>query len=183
MFSRPVPRSKLLPQTLLGPGKHPNQADKFHRRIHNQGHVLFPRVKPGTRTTANRLDDPLGRDGPAPFSMTVIRRGSVCLHAFAAPSRFFRKPDDMIGPRKHGTQPSGVRETGRTPGSVSRSSGWLAEECFFAVGIFGQGREWGGNCTVASIDQRACCSRLPIVVCLQCEKTISPVEFAGNSFH
>jgi hypothetical protein len=71
----------------------------------------------------------------------------------------------------------------RTPGSVSRSSGWIAEECFFAVGIFGQGREWGENCTMASIDQRACCSRLPIVGCSQCEKTISPVELAGNSFH
>ena len=25
------------------------QADKFHQRIHDQGHVLFPRIKPGTR--------------------------------------------------------------------------------------------------------------------------------------
>ena len=25
------------------------EADKFQQRIHDQGHVLFPRIKPGTR--------------------------------------------------------------------------------------------------------------------------------------
>ena len=49
MLSRPVPRSKLLPPTYWGRESMLTEADKFQQRIHDQGHVLFPRIKPGTR--------------------------------------------------------------------------------------------------------------------------------------
>jgi hypothetical protein len=49
MLSRPFPRLKLLPQLYWCRESMLSQADKFHQRIHDQDHVLFPRIKPGTR--------------------------------------------------------------------------------------------------------------------------------------
>src|SRR5438094_728022 len=48
-FRGPVPRSKLLPLTYWRRESMLTQADKFHQRIHEQGHVLVTRIKPGTR--------------------------------------------------------------------------------------------------------------------------------------